>query len=148
MSNGSYIWKARNLSRRTYGGVVRARTPDRRRSTRDFWLCLLIPLLPFVGLLVFLFASIPGAVFPSSLVVAGAGLVTGGVIGLFTGVRGPDWPIYALIFVGLAVLLLPPFPWQGLALAIVPASACGYGVGKEIAIFRGQRRHPVPPVKV
>ncbi len=121
---------------------------DPRRSTRDFWLCLLIPLVPFVGLLIFLFTAIPRAVFPYSLVVAGAGLVVGGVVGLFTGVRGPDWPIYALIFAGLAVLLLLSPPWQGLALAIVPASACGYGVGKEIAIFRVQRRHPVAPVKV
>lgn len=101
----------------------------------------------FVGLLVFLFTSTPSTVFPYGLVVAGAGLVAGGLIGLFTGVRGPDWPIYALIFAGLAVLLLLPPPWQGLALAIVPASACGYGVGKEIAISLLQRRHSVAPVK-
>jgi hypothetical protein len=130
------------------GVVVREQKPGRRRSVRDFWLCLLIPLVLFVGLLVFLFISTPSTVFPYALVVAGAGLVAGGVIGFFAGVRGPDWPIYALIFAGLAVLLLLPSPWQGLALAIVPASACGYGVGKEIATFRVQRRYPVPSVRV
>ncbi|WP_146069717.1 hypothetical protein [Arthrobacter sp. B0490] len=127
---------------------MKEQKPDRRRSARDFWLCLLIPLVPFVGLLVFFFTSLPRTVFPHSLVVAAAGLLAGGVIGLFTGVRGPDWPIYGLIFAGLAVLLLLSPPWQGLALAIVPASACGYATGKEIAIFRIQRRPLVPPVKV
>ena len=51
------------------------------------------------------------------------------------------------------VLRLPDeqaLPWLSAmpAASKMPASACGYGVGKEIAIFRGQRRHPVPPVKV
>ncbi|WP_247826519.1 hypothetical protein [Arthrobacter antioxidans] len=85
--------------------------------------------------------------------VTGAGLLAAGVIGFLTGVRGPHWPIYALILAGLAVLFLSPSPWQWqwqwqwqwLTLAPVPVSACGYAIGKEVAFLRLSRRQPVPP---
>lgn len=121
---------------------------DRRRSSRDFWLGMLIPSGLLVGLLVFLLGSAPSEAIPHVLAVAGAALLAGGAIGTFTGVRGPHWPIYALIFIGLAVLLLLPSPWQGLALVPVPAASCGYAMGKEIGFFRVNRHHVVPPVRI
>jgi hypothetical protein len=118
-------------------------TSDRRRDIREFWLRLLIPTVLLVGLLVVLFNSIPHKAMAAALVVAGSGLVAGGVVGAFTGVRGPHWPIYALIFTSVTVLLLSPSPWQELALVPVPVSACGYAMGKEIAFLRLNLRRPV-----
>jgi hypothetical protein len=116
---------------------------DRLRDNREFWLRLFIPTVLLVGLLILLFTSIPHRAMAAALVVAGSGLVAGGVVGAFTGVRGPHWPIYALVFTSVIVLLLSPSPWQGLALVPVPVSAGGYAIGKEIAFLRLSRRRPV-----
>ncbi|PPB49847.1 hypothetical protein C4K88_03910 [Arthrobacter pityocampae] len=120
--------------------------PDRRRANREFGLRLLIPAALFVGLLVLIVSTVPSEVILPAVVVVSGGVLAGGIIGFLTGVRGPHWPIYALIFTTVAVLLLLPSPWQGLALVAVPAAAGGYAMGKEIAFFRLDRRHPVPLV--
>lgn len=106
-----------------------------------------IPSTLFAGLLVLLFTSVPRDALPSALLTTGVALLIGGTIGFFTGVHGPHWPIYALILTGLAVLLLLPHPWQGLAFVPIPTSAVGYAMGKEVAFFRLNRRQPVSSTK-
>jgi hypothetical protein len=118
---------------------------NRRRIVRDFWLRMTIPAVLFGGLLVLLFTSVSLDALPSALLITGAALLIGGAIGFFTGIRGPHWPIYALIFAGLAVLLPLPHPWQGLTFVPIPTSAAGYAMGKEIAFFRSNLRQPVSP---
>jgi hypothetical protein len=127
------------------GDIVDEHVLDRRRTVRDFWLRITIPAVLFAGLLVLLFISVPLDALSPALLVAGAALLIGGAIGFFTGIHGPHWPIYALILTGLAVLLLLPHPWQGLAFVPIPTSAAGYAMGKEIAFFRLDRRQPVSP---
>lgn len=82
---------------------------------------------------------------PPALLITGAALLIGGAIGFFTGTQGPHWPIYALIFTGLAALLLLPHPWQGLAFVPIATSAAGYAMGKEVASCRSNLRQPVSP---
>ncbi|WP_406635655.1 hypothetical protein [Pseudarthrobacter quantipunctorum] len=118
---------------------------DRRRIVRDFWLRLTIPAVLFAGLLLLLFTSVQLDALPPALLITGAALLIGGALGFFTGIRGPHWPIYALIFTGLAVLLLLPHPWQGLTFVPIPTSAAGYAMGKEVAFFRSNLRQPVAP---
>ena len=118
---------------------------DRRRIVRDFWLRITIPAVLFAGLLVLLFTSVPLDALPLALLITGASLFVGGAIGFFTGIHGPHWPIYALIFTGLAVLLLLPRPWQGLIFVPIPTSAAGYAMGKEVAFFRRNLQQPVSP---
>ncbi|WP_394252037.1 hypothetical protein [Arthrobacter pityocampae] len=120
--------------------------PDRRRTNRECALRLLIPAALLVGLLVLILSTVPPEVIPPALVVISGGVLAGGIIGFLTGVRGPHWPIYALMFSAVAVLLLLPSPWRGLALVAVPAAAGGYALGKEIAFFRLDRRPRVRPV--
>lgn len=119
--------------------------PDRRRANRDR-LRLLIPMALLVGLLILILSTVPPEVILPAVVVVSGGVLAGGIVGFLTGVRGPHWPIYALMFSTVAVLLLLPSPWQGLALVAVPAAASGYALGKEIAFFRLDRRHRVRPV--
>jgi hypothetical protein len=127
------------------GDIVDEHVLDRRRIVRDFWLRITIPAVLFAGLLVLLFTSVPLDALPSALLITGAALLIGGAIGFFTGIHGPHWPIYALIFTGLAVLLLLPHPWQGLTFVPIPTSAAGYAMGKEVAFFRLNLRQPVSP---
>lgn len=122
------------------------RALNRRRIALDFWLCMTIPTVLLAGLVIFLFSNVPLAVIPAALLITGAALLAGGTIGFFTGVRGPHWPIYALILTGLAVLLFLPSPWDELAFINIPASAIGYAMGKEVSFFRLNLRHPVSPV--
>jgi hypothetical protein len=119
--------------------------PDRRRIVRDFWLRMTSPAVLFAGLLVLLFTSVPLDALPPALLVTGSALLIGGAIGFFTGIHGPHWPIYALIFTGLAVLLLLPHPWQRLTFVPIPTLAAGYAMGKEVAFFRSNLRQPVSP---
>lgn len=128
MSQGASVDK-RKSGRRDAGGY------------RDFGLRMLIPLGFLVLLLLWIVGFLPGEVFVPAMVIAGAGLLPGGAVGLFTGIRGPFWLIYALIFAELAVWFLLPDPWRGLAPVCVPASATGFLLGKEIAFFRSNR-HP------
>ena len=107
-----------------------------------------IPTVLLAGLVVFLFSNVPLAVIPAALLITGAALLAGGTIGFFTGVRGPHWPIYALILTGLAVLLFLPSPWDELAFINIPPSAIGYAMGKEVSFFRLNLRHPVSPVTI
>ncbi|MBJ2122475.1 hypothetical protein I6N91_15955 [Arthrobacter sp. MSA 4-2] len=79
-------------------------------QVREFWLRLLIPAVLLIGLLVLIVSFLPLEAVPPARVVAGAGVLAGGLIGLVTGVRGPYGPIYPLIFTELAVLLLLPSP--------------------------------------
>jgi hypothetical protein len=127
------------------GDIVDEHVLDRRRIVRDFWLRITIPAVLFAGLLVLLFTSVPLDALPPALLITGAALLIGGAIGFFTGTHGPHWPIYALIFTELAVLLLLPHPWQGLTFVPVPTSAAGYAIGKEVAFFRLNLRQPVSP---
>jgi hypothetical protein len=103
---------------------------------RDFWLRMLIPFVFLVLLVVLLVAFVPRDAFVPAIAIAGLGLLVSGAVGLFTGIRGPSWLIYGLIFAELAVLLVSPPPWQGLALLSVPVSALGFGMGKELAFLR------------
>lgn len=109
---------------------------------RDFGLRMLFP-SGFLVLLLVLVGSLPGGVFVPAMVIAGAGLLTSGPVGFFTGIRGPFWLIYGLIFTELAVWFLLPDPWRGLAPVCVPASAIGFLLGKEIAFFHSNRRQQV-----
>ncbi|OAD97704.1 hypothetical protein [Arthrobacter sp. OY3WO11] len=127
------------------GDIVDKHVLDRRRIVRDFWLRITIPAVLFAGLLVFLFTSVSLDALPPALLITGAALLIGGAIGFLTGIRGPHWPIYALIFTGLAVLFLLPHPWRGLAFVPIPTSAAGYAMGKEVAFFRLNLRQPVLP---
>jgi hypothetical protein len=129
------------------GDIVDKHVPDRRRIARDFWLRITIPSVLFAGLLVLLFTSVPLDALPPALSITGSALLIGGAIGFLTGIRGPHWPIYALIFTGLAVLLLLPRPWQGLTFVPIPTSAAGYAMGKEVAFLRLNLRKPVSPVR-
>ncbi|MHA7207791.1 hypothetical protein [Arthrobacter sp. MDT1-65] len=104
-----------------------------------------IPSVLLAGLLILLFTSVPIDALPPALLITGAALFVGGAIGFFTGIQGPHWPIYALILTGLAVLLLLPHPWQGLAFVPVPTSAVGYAMGKEVAFLRMNLRPPTSP---
>ena len=97
--------------------------------------------------IVLLFTSVPLDELPPALSITGSALLIGGAIGFLTGIRGPHWPIYALIFTGLAVLLLLPHPWQGLTFVPIPTSAAGYAMGKEVAFLRPNLRKPVSPVR-
>jgi hypothetical protein len=105
-----------------------------------------IPSVLLAGLLVLLFSSVPLDVLPPALSIIGAALLAGGATGFFTGISGPHRPIYALVLTGLAVLLLLPHPWQGLAFMPIPASAIGYAMGKEVAFFRLNLQDPVSPI--
>ena len=127
------------------GDIVDKHVLDRRRIVRDFWLRITIPAVLFAGLLVLLFTSVSLDALPPALLITGAALLMGGAIGFLTGIRGPHWPIYALIFTGLAVLLLLPHPWQGLAFVPIPTAAAGYAMGKEVAFFRSNLRQQVLP---
>ncbi len=128
------------------GDIVDGHALNRRRSARDFWLRMTIPMVLLAGLLVLFFNSVPLDVLPPALSITGAALLAGGAIGFFTGIRGPHWPIYVLILTGLAGLLLLPHPWHGLAFVPIPASAIGYAMGKEVAFFRLNLRDPVSPI--
>ena len=110
---------------------------------RDLLLQLLIPGVLLVLLLIVIAGFMPREVFVPSIVVVGMGLLTSGAVGVFTGIRGPSWLIYGLIFAELALLLLFPAPWRGLALLCVPVSAIGFTMGKEIAFFRYNSRQEV-----
>lgn len=112
-------------------------------KSRDFWLQMLIPGILLVLLLILLAGFVPREGFVPSIVIVGVGLLTSGAAGYFTGIRGPKWLIYGLIFAELAVLLLCPAPWRGLALLSVPVSAIGFAMGKEIAFFRYNSRQEV-----
>lgn len=114
-------------------------------ESREFLLRMLIPAIFLVLLLILLVGNVPRAVLAPAVVVVGVGLLTSGVVGLLTGIRGPAWLIYGVIFAGLAVLLLSPAPWRGFALLWVPVTALGYLSGKEIAFFGYNRRHQPSP---
>lgn len=130
------------------GDIVNRHALNRRRIALDFWLRMTIPTVLLAGLVVFLFSNVPPVVIPAALLITGAALLAGGTIGFFTGVRGPHWPIYALILTGLAVLLFLPSPWEELAFVNIPAPASGYAMGKEVSFFRRNRRNRVPPVTI
>lgn len=107
-----------------------------REIVEEFWLRMLIPSVMLVLLLVLLVVGVPSeSLVQAGLVVAG-GMLSGGAVGISTGIRGPHWVIYVLIFTEVAALLMAPDPWRGFALLPVPVCALGYGIGKEIAHFR------------
>ncbi len=144
MSRGAVV----NYQEDELGDIVNRHALNRRRTALDFWLRMTIPTVLLAGLVVFLVSNVPPAVIPAALLVTGAALLAGGTIGFSTGVRGPHWPIYALILTGLAVLLFLPSPWDGFAFINIPASAIGYATGKEVSFFRLNLRHPVSPVTI
>ncbi|WP_434995865.1 hypothetical protein [Arthrobacter sp. Ld5] len=106
---------------------------------------MLIPAALLILLLVLIVSNVPREVLPAAVVVVGVGLLISGAVGSLTGIRGPAWLIYGVIFAGLGLLLLFPAPWQGFALVWVPVSAIGYLFGKEIAFFVYNRRHQASP---
>lgn len=113
---------------------------------RDFWLRMLIPslLLVLLVLLVLLLVGfVPRDAFVPAIAIVALGLLVSAAVGLRTGIRGPSWLIYGLIFAELAVLLVSPAPWQGLALLSVPVSALGFAIGKEVAFLRYNNSHDV-----
>jgi hypothetical protein len=103
---------------------------------RDFWLRMLIPSLMLVLLVLLVVSFVPRDAFWPASVIVGVGFLVSAAVGLLTGIRGPFWLIYGLIFAELALLAVSPAPWQGLALLSVPVSALGFAVGKEIAFLR------------
>jgi hypothetical protein len=111
---------------------------------REFLLRMLIPSALLALLLILLVANVPSAAFMPAILVTAVGLLAGGAVGLLTGIRGPHWVIYGLIFAGVAALLLAHAPWSGLALVCVPVPALGYSMGKEIAFFRVNRASDSP----
>lgn len=111
-------------------------------KARDFWLRMLIPGI-FLILLIVLIGFLPSEVVTHSTAIGVVGLLSGGAVGLLTGIRGPSWLIYVLIVAGIALLLVLPSPWRSLALLSVPVSALGFAMGKEIAFYRYNSRHEV-----
>ncbi|WP_461189102.1 hypothetical protein [Arthrobacter sp. Z4-13] len=105
---------------------------------------MLIPSALLALLLIWLAANVPAPAFMPAILVTAVGLLSGGAVGLLAGIRGPRWVIYALIFAGVAALLLAPAPWSGLALVCVPVAGLGYSMGKEIAFFRVSRASGSP----
>ncbi|WP_394251284.1 hypothetical protein [Arthrobacter pityocampae] len=114
-------------------------------ESREFMLRMLIPAALLILLFVLIVSNVPGEVLPAAVVVVGVGVLISGAVGSLTGIRGPAWLIYGVIFAGLGLLLLFPAPWQGFALVWVPVSAIGYLFGKEIAFFVYNRRHQASP---
>lgn len=114
-------------------------------GAREVWLRMLIPGVLLVVVLALLVGTAPRGVLAAGIVVMGVGLLLSGAVGVFTGVRGPDWLIYLMILSGVAVLLLAPAPWRGLALICIPVSAIGYLIGKEVALIRYNRRREASP---
>jgi hypothetical protein len=118
--------------------LVNTRESTRLRGldkSRDFWLRMLIP-GTFLILLVVLISFLPTAVVVHSTVIGVVALLSGGAVGLLTGIRGPSRLIYVLIVAEIALLLVLPSPWRSLALLSVPVSALGFAMGKEIAFYR------------
>ncbi|MET4096740.1 hypothetical protein ABIB51_003694 [Arthrobacter sp. UYCu712] len=111
-------------------------------KSRDFRLRMLIPGI-FLILLIVLIGFLPTAVVMHATAIGVIGLLSGGAVGLLTGIRGPSWPIYVLIVAGIALLLVLPSPWRSLALLSVPVSALGFAMGKEIAFYRFNSSHEV-----
>ncbi|WP_326962186.1 MULTISPECIES: hypothetical protein [unclassified Arthrobacter] len=111
-------------------------------KSRDFRLRMLIPGI-FLILLIVLIGFLPTEVVMQATVIGVVGLLSGGTVGLLTGIRGPSWLIYVLIVAGIALLLVLPSPWRSLALLSVPVSALGFAMGKEIAFYRFNSSHEV-----
>lgn len=103
---------------------------------RDFWMRMLVPGAFLLLLLILLIANRPSQDLVASVVVVGLGLMASGAVGVSTGIRGPAWVIYVLILLEVALLLLLPSVWRGLALVCVPVSAIGFMMGREIAFLR------------
>lgn len=90
-------------------------------------------------MLLVLAGHLPNEVFESSLVLAGVGLLASGAVGVFTGIRGPSWPIYALIFAELAALFPVSCPLAGARLRVRS------GVGHRVHDGKRNRFLPQQP---
>lgn len=110
------------------------------RVRRDLWLSMFIPLALLGGLFLLVNRFTPPESLMPLLGVVGAGVIAGGTVGFYTGVRGPHWIIYALIFVAIVALYLLSGVWRGFALVSTPILIAGFSIGKELDFFRRERR--------